>query len=152
MLLAPIVRWLSRRRAVAGLASLSVAVAAMVIIREGFRRLNRDTMEMNQVVVQPSLFMERELPSGTRVAMEPAGAIRVFTSLYLIDGFGLTTTHLARAGSWDTMIEKEDVEYVFDYPVRLPQLEDRSRFELVKSWESSPSKYVWAPIGLYRRK
>jgi len=130
-------------------------VAVLVVVspvREGFRRLTRDVTEMNQIVVAASVFMQEKLPRGARVAMEPAGAIRVFTDFYLVDGFGLTTTHLSRSSSWDEMIETARVEYVFDYPFRLPQLEDPSRFEAIQYWRPDPPVHVLAPIGLFRRK
>jgi hypothetical protein len=133
-------------------AGLVAVLAVVVPVREGLRRLARDVTEMNQIVVAASLFMQRELPRGARVAMEPAGAIRVFTDFYLVDGFGLTTTHLLRSSSWDEMIEKTRVEYVFDYPFRLPQLEDPARFEAIEHWRPDPPVHVLAPIGLYRCK
>lgn len=146
-------RGLARSRVTEGVSSVAVAVLAVVFpVRDGFRRLDRDVTEMNEVVVEPSLFMQRQVPPGTHVAMEPAGAIRVFTDFYLVDGFGLTTEHLGRAGTWDAMVEAEKVEYVFDYAARLPQLTDESRFELIRRWMPMHPVYVTVPIGFYRRR
>ena len=58
--------------------------------------------------------------------MEPAGAIRVFTDLYLVDSTGLTTGHRDEFRAVGTSkkgfieyVERNRVSYVFDYPDRL---------------------------------
>lgn len=130
-------------------AALVVAAAALGPVREGIGALVRDVREMNQIVVTPARYMEASLPRGSRIAMEPAGALRVFSSHYLVDALGLTTAHRAMAPSYDAMLERERVTHVFDYPGRLPQLADGARFELVATWAPDPQVHTW-PIGLYR--
>lgn len=136
-------------RAELPLAAAVLAYAALGPVRDGVGALVRDVREMNQIVVAPARFIAGSLPKGSRVAMEPAGALRVFSNHYLVDALGLTTAHRAAAASYDDMLVRERVTHVFDYPGRLPQLADAARFELLATWAPDPQVHTW-PIGLYR--
>jgi hypothetical protein len=143
-----------------GRLSLALGLAAVTIaggwaLLRAHRELSADILEMNQVVVAPSLWMAQNLPAGSRVAMEPAGAIRVFTDFYLVDNTGLTTGHLAEyladrgvAGTLGEYLRRNRVDYVFDYPSRAADLRDRDRFALLQLWTPQPRRYSLGPIAV----
>lgn len=107
---------------------------------------------MNQVVVAPALWMQEHLPPSSRVAMEPAGAIRVFTDFHLVDAVGLTTNNSLPYGSYAKFMTDNRVDYAFDYPVRVAELADEARYERVMTWRPEPRRYSWGEIGLFRMR
>jgi hypothetical protein len=137
-----------------GRALVVTAVLAVAVVfgplRELDRRFSEDVSEMNQVVVTPARWMQAHLPPGSRVAMEPAGAIRVFTDLYLLDTVGLTTDHRYQHKSLAEYIAAHRVDYVFHYPILLPELRDPSRYERLMSWVPVPTHHSLGEIGVYR--
>ncbi|RJP78182.1 MAG: hypothetical protein C4522_13490 [Desulfobacteraceae bacterium] len=127
------------------------------------RELNSDIKEMNQVVVTPSLWMAENFPPNTRVAMEPAGAIRVFTDLYLIDNLGLTTSHvweyvkkrarkqhISNDAYYEGFLKYNRVEYVFDYPQRLQPLSNKKLFAPIIFWVPDQVRFSGGTIGVCR--
>jgi hypothetical protein len=88
--------------------------------------------------------MAANLPPGSVVCMEPAGAIRTFTQFALVDRTGLTTRHYHRykAGGGDPIggycdyLRTQGVAYVFDYPEHMPQR--CASLQIVNSWEPQP--------------
>lgn len=123
----------------------------------GASRIASDAREMDQVVVRPSLWMARTLPQDATVAMEPAGAIRLFTSFTLVDRVGLTTTHLRQyldrgpeRLSYSEFFASAGVDYVFDYPAQLRMLVPADQLEIVKLWRPRPRIHSGGPIALMR--
>jgi hypothetical protein len=138
---------------------LAIAVVGVACALAGLRaerELAADTEEMNQVVVAPALWMSENLPPGSRVAMEPAGAIRVFTDLYLIDNTGLTTGHrdefraLGIPQTFVAYVAHNRVSHVFDYPGRLPDLNRSDSFRLLRAWTPQPIRHSLGTIAVFR--
>jgi hypothetical protein len=97
--------------------TLAVACLALASVPLGdfLRRFERHVDLMDRVVVQPSLWMRAHLPATSRICMEPAGAIRVFTDFYLVDAKGLTTNHRhGFRGDYLSFLALNRVDYVFD--------------------------------------
>lgn len=121
----------------------------------GYGELRRDVDEMNQVVVEPARWMSTHLPAHSRIAMEPAGAIRLFTPFYLVDRVGLTTQHLpdyvARAPNphWEGFLRENRVTHVFDYPLQNPTLRDGRQYRPLKVWRPEPRRFSLGVIGLF---
>jgi len=106
---------------------------------------------MNDVVVQPSRWMAENLPDGSRICMETAGAIRVFTDFYLVDAMGLTTTHFhEHDGDFYSFLKYSRVNYVFDYPKRNPAVCEEPAFENLKTFTPSLRRHSYGMIGVYR--
>ena len=119
---APVSRAMATAFATCGVATMALGVVPAA------RFLAEDAEEMQQVVVRPSLWIAEHLPRDAVVSMEPAGAIRTFTDLTLVDRVGLTTAHRRRFLESTGKQPKEDyagflaaygVQYVFDYPAIL---------------------------------
>jgi hypothetical protein len=152
--------WRKIPRIVPGTPALRTAVltlllaAAMVLPgRTLWRTFQLDVEEMNDIVVEPSRWMAKNLRPGTRVSMEPAGAIRVFTDFYLVDRTGLTTNHLnSYPGNYWDFLRKNRVEYIFDYPGMVPILQDTRFFSPVKFWAPRQHRRSLGRIGLYRTR
>jgi len=144
-------RYVHRGRRLAG--SLTgiglLVVAALFPIRDFVRRFDRHVGLMNAIVVEPSRWMRQNLPPTARVCMEPAGAIRVFTDLYLVDALGLTTTHRrSYQGNYLDFLHDHHVEYVFDRPpAAVPLLTSRAGRD-VKVWAEGVRP--WGDIHLYK--
>src|SRR5262249_25794843 len=134
------------------LAAVLAVYTAVGPLREFDQRFTADVREMNQVVVTPARGMSQNLPPAARVAMEPAGAIRVFTDFYLVDVIGLTTVPTLPQGSYADFMEANRVDYTFDYAARVPELADASRYQRLKSWRPNPRRHSWGEIGVYRRR
>ena len=117
-----------------------------------------DTAEAFEVQVAPSKWMAANLPPGAVVGMEPAGAIRTFTDLKLVDNVGLTTNHfrdfLARnAGqraNFADFLRAEHVEYLFDYPVRVVQLLHESQTNYLMLWSPKRPQFTGGTIALLK--
>lgn len=123
----------------------------------GYPELRRDVEEMNQVHVEPARWMAAHLPPDSRISMEPAGAIRLFTPFYLVDGVGLTTRHLPdylasspRPPVWEEFLQRNRVTHVFDYPGRIPMLRQVRHFRPLKFWQPQPQRFSLGTIGLYQ--
>jgi hypothetical protein len=122
----------------------------------GYPELRRDVEEMNQMVVEPSRWMAAHLPPDSRIAMEPAGAIRLLTPFYLVDMVGLTTRHIPayRASTspfrWEDFLDRHGVTHVFDYAGRVPMLRNGERFQLLKVWRPEPRRFSQGALGLFR--
>jgi hypothetical protein len=141
------------RPAVSAAAGALLAVYAVLgPLREFDQRFSADVREMNQVVVGPARWMSEHLPPSSRVGMEPAGAIRVFTDFYLVDVIGLTTVQPAPPGPWSysEFMRANRVDYVFDYPARVPEIADSARYEPVMSWRPEARRHSWGEIGVFR--
>jgi hypothetical protein len=92
-------------------------------VRDFALRTGAHVANMNAIVVEPSRWMRTRLPADARVCMEPAGAIRVFTDLYLVDAIGLTTTHArTHAGNFPDFLNDHRVGWVFDRPAHVGDL------------------------------
>lgn len=143
------------QRFLPGLVWAAIITLLPIAARMADRQLSADVTEMNQVVVTPSLWMARNLPHGARVVMEPAGAIRLFADHYLIDVVGLTTRHLSRYrnaaddGSLSGFLAQTQATHVFDYPGRVPELSDPSRFVKLHEWSPAPQRYSLGRIGVF---
>jgi hypothetical protein len=103
--------------------------------------------------------MAKNLPPGSTVAVEPAGAIRVFTDFKIVDNVGLTTQDLKnfkKSHLGYNTLSVEDyllwakVDYVFDYPTRLRALNNGADFRLLKLWSPTPQIYSLGKIGAYK--
>jgi hypothetical protein len=138
----------SARQALASLAFLGIAFGYRV---PAFLALHAaDVDEMQQVVVEPSRWMRANLPPSSRVLMEPAGAIRVFTDFYLVDAVGLTTNHARSYPDYVTLMRAYAVDYAFDYPGRVPELNDPATFDSIKRWSPRPCRFSLGEIGVFR--
>jgi hypothetical protein len=113
-----------------------------------------DVLEMNEMSVTPALWMQKHLPKNSRIVMEPAGAIRFFTDLYLIDAVGLTTRHREsyQGSTYYEFIKENNADYVFDYENRMPELTDRKKFTPQMVWEPQCFRFSLGIIGLYKVK
>lgn len=124
-------------------------------IYEANSRLLADVAEINRMHVLPSMWMAKHLPESSRIVMEPAGAIRVFTNFYLIDADGLTTNHakiyLALPPGKADFFQQTGATHIFDYPIRMPFI-NSPRFERLWMWSVSPSRHSGGVIGLYAIK
>jgi hypothetical protein len=96
--------------------------------------------------------MQDHLPPGSRVSIEPAGAIRVFTDFHLVDTVGLTTDHRFEGGSFAEYMRTNSVDYAFDYPIRVRELTNAARYERLMSWRPDPIRHSLGEIGVYRLK
>jgi hypothetical protein len=126
------------------------AYTAVGPLREFDERFTADVREMNEVVVTPARWMQQHLPPSSRVAMEPAGAIRVFTDFYLIDAVGLTTTHVLPQESYADFMVANRADFAFDSPTRIPELGDPARYERLMSWSPRPRRHSWGEMGVFR--
>jgi hypothetical protein len=136
------------RQALAGLAFLGLAFGLRV---PAFLAMHAaDVDEMNQVVVEPARWMRANLPPGSRVVMEPAGALRVFTDFYLVDAVGLTTTHPRIYPNYVAFMRANAVDYAFDYPGRIAELNDPSVFDSLNRWSPRPWHLSLGEIGVFR--
>lgn len=123
-------------------ATCALAAAASPAWVEFQRRFDWHVAEMNRLVVEPSRWMRDKLPPGSRIAMEPAGAIRLITDFYLVDNVGLTTNHFRGfAGDFSRFWQDNRVDYVFDYADRVPDL---------KSGVFGAPMRAWGQLGCYR--
>jgi hypothetical protein len=130
---------------------LLIVLVAVAPLQRFFRTFTLDVQEMNDIVVQPSQWMARHLPDGSRIYMEPAGAIRVFTDFYLVDAIGLTTTHFhEHDGDFYSFLKYSRVDYVFDYPKRNPAVCEEAAFENLKTFTPSLRRHSHGMIGVYR--
>ncbi len=117
--------------------------------------LSTDVLEMNEVHVQPSLWMAQNLPKSSRIMMEPAGAIHVFTDFYLIDAMGLTTRHMPAYLASTThpgfadFLQQTRVTHIFDYPRRIALLGDRSQLRPLNFWTPSHPRFSGGMIGVF---
>jgi len=136
------------RQALASVVFLALAFAFRV---PAFLAIHAaDVDEMNQVVVEPARWMRANLPLKSRVIMEPAGAIRVFTDFYLVDAVGLTTTHPRIYPNYVAFMMANGVDYAFDYPGRVVELNDRALFESLHRWLPRPWRLSLGEIGVFR--
>jgi hypothetical protein len=134
------------RPAALSLTALLIAVSALPI-SEFLRRFEHHVDLMDQIVVQPSLWMREHLPTGSRICMEPAGAIRVFTDFYLVDAVGLTTTHRhGFRGSYPRFLLENRVDYVFDRRDPGDQVVSAGLGRELKAWAIG---LPWGDIRLY---
>ena len=140
------------RRAVILAGFLAMGAVWCAALIQATTDLGADIQAMMEVVVGPSQWMQANLPKASQVAMEPAGAIRLFTDHYLVDETGLTTQHLKHpfrtTREYLQFLDDNHVQYVFDYEHRLPFLAQPS-FERVISWKlTHPGS--WGNICLFR--
>ena len=136
------------RQALASLAFLGIVFCCRV---PAFLAIHAaDVDEMNQVVVEPARWMRANLPPKSRVVMEPAGAIRVFTDFYLVDAVGLTTTHARIYPNYVAFMRAHAVGYAFDYPGRVAELNDPFTFDSLKRWSPRPWRLSLGEIGVFR--
>jgi hypothetical protein len=148
-LLGVVPRWGAPLRALAGALALGAFAWQAGIF---FREFPRDVEEMNAVSVAPARWMARSLDPRSRIIMEPAGAIRVFTDFYLIDAVGLTTDHYRLQGgerSYYGFARRTRADFVFDYPAREAELADPARFLPLMTWTPPEPRFSWGTIGLY---
>jgi hypothetical protein len=129
------------------------AAAAPSLLAFG-ARFDRHVHAMDQLVVAPSRWMQHNLPPGSRIAMEPAGALRVFTDHYLVDSVGLTTTHFATfRGLFPPFWVEHRVDFVFDYAGRVLDLGNGVLGEPLRTW-GDPARLglplAWGTLATYR--
>jgi hypothetical protein len=151
---APVSRAVATAFAACGVAAMALGVVPAV------RFLAEDAEEMQQVVVRPSVWMAEHLPRNAVVSMEPAGAIRTFTGLTLVDRVGLTTAHRRRflestgkqpKEDYTGFLEASRVQYVFDYPAILAHFKNVEPMETLQSWKAEPRRWSLGVISLMRR-
>ncbi len=136
------------RRASWAAAFALVTVAALLPIRDFLGRFDHHVRLMDQIVVQPSLWMREHLPPGSRVCMEPAGAIRVFTDFYLVDVVGLTTMHRHEyRGDYVGFLRQNRIDYVFDRLPRTRPIVETGIGREIKAW--AVGVRPWGDIRLY---
>lgn len=150
-------RWPIRLPPAVAPVALATGVAGFLVgAAFGYDRLRADVDEMNQVVVEPARWMNAHLPPGSRIAMEPAGAIRLFTRFELVDAIGLTTRHVpdylarARNPSYWGFLRENRVSHVFDYPARLPVLGQGRHFRPLAIWRPQPQRFSLGTIGVFQ--
>lgn len=151
--------WLRGRWGGGAVAAACSAVLAAVAVWPMPRFLDdytRDVYEMNQIVVAPSQWMQANLPAGTRICMEPAGAIRLFTDHYLVDVVGLTTRHVGHTWrDWadqdevHSFLAAQNIDYFLDYPGRASWIVHRNPYERVMLWKQDERRNTRGPIGLF---
>jgi hypothetical protein len=134
---------------VSALLAIYIAIGPL---RELHERFSADVLEVTDIVVTPSQWMHDHLPADSRVSMEPAGAIRLYTDFYLLDVVGLTTDHRFQGGSFAEYLTNNRVDYVFNYPVLVQELSDSSRYERLMSWTPTQKRQSLGEIGVYRLK
>lgn len=132
--------------------ALAAAIPSLLVFRA---RFDRHVGAMDQLVVAPARWMQRNLPPGSRIAMEPAGALRVFTDHYLVDSVGLTTTHFATfRGLFPPFWVEHRVDFVFDYAGRVQDLGRGVLGEPLRAWADPASLGLpmtsWGVLGTYR--
>lgn len=140
------------RRRIATMVPIAAAIPSLLAFRAGF---DRHVDAMDQLVVSPARWMQANLPPGSRIAMEPAGALRVFTDHYLVDSVGLTTNHFSTfRGLFPPFWVEHQVDYVFDYAGRVQDLQRGVLGAPLRTW-GDPAKLGlplsgWGTLGTYR--
>jgi hypothetical protein len=98
------------------------------------------------------MWMAQNLEPGSRISMEQAGAIRLYTDFYLIDNVGLTTKHVY---SWTgrsnyKFAKAMDADYFFDHPDRLKELRDHRKFRPLQFWVPENERFSLGMRVLYK--
>jgi hypothetical protein len=145
-------RALLKLKAVRAIA-ISILVSLSILFISSFQKeFDLDVKEMNEVAVNPSMWMAQNLEPGSRISMEQAGAIRLYTDLYLIDNVGLTTKHVY---SWTgrsnyKFAKAMDADYFFDHPDRLKELSDHRKFRPLQFWIPENERFSLGMRVLYK--
>jgi hypothetical protein len=138
--------WL--RAAGSRLAAAALFALSLIPFAEFLRRFEHHVALMDQIVVQPSRWMQASLPAGSRICMEPAGAIRVFTDFYLIDATGLTTAHgESYDGDYLRFLQQNRVDFVFDRDEPAARLVTSGLGRELRTW--APGIRPWGEIKLF---
>lgn len=117
--------------------AVSILAALSIFSISNFQgEFDLDVQEMNEIAVSPSKWMAQNLEPGSRISMEQAGAIRLYTDFYLIDNVGLTTKHVYswKGGSDYEFAKAMGADYFFDHPVRVQEFNDHEKFQPLNFW------------------
>ena len=105
----------------AGAAAAALIAGALHVVY-GFREANREKIgaeEFTTTMMSVGLCLNKYLPPGTRIALNPVGAVPYYSGLPALDMLGLTNRHIAHAtiarmGKGLPGHEKGDGAYVLD--------------------------------------
>jgi hypothetical protein len=146
-----IVRSLALSERVVVRLTMGVVLISVISISAAARAFVADVQEMNDVAVAPAQWLATTLPTASRVGIEQAGAIRLFTDVTLVDRTGLTTPHKEpEAGALHAFATTHRLDYVCDYPDDWPELHDPLQFAILHTWSARQQRHGLGRIGMFR--